>query len=379
MLPMAANAQDAYSLSQDDQQAQPQQAAPVYSAQQIDQMVAPIALYPDQLVSTILMASTYPLEVVEAYRWQQNNPGLQGDELAQAIDQQPWDPSVKALVSAPQILKTMNDNLQWTEQLGDAFLGQQAAVSASVQRLRQQAQAVGSLASTPQQTVSGPAGDIAIIPADPSMVYIPEYNPATVYGAWPYPSYPPYYFSDMRYNGAVISFGFGFVLVDGLWGWNHWDWRHHRIDLVRGGVWQHDPDHRRGVPYHDAATRARFQGANNVAARRSFRGYQPAAASQARFNAAPGAAARVQQPAVNTQTRAAAARPNFRTQASSRPAMPEQHSAPVFESFSGRPDVHAQSMRGASSRSVMQHAAPDPRPSAPEQHGGGGDGHEHFR
>ena len=200
-LPQMAFGQDAMQPPP-DQYAQPQGAPvapqPTYSPQQLDELLAPIALYPDQLVGQVLMASTYPLEVVEASRWRQDsaNANLQGDQLAAALEQQSWDPSVKSLVQFPQVLSMMDQNLQWTEQLGDAFLAQQSDVSNSVQNLRQRAQTAGHLQSTPQQTVAGGSGrDRHPASAQPDVVYVPTYNPQVVYGSWAYPDYPPYYFA----------------------------------------------------------------------------------------------------------------------------------------------------------------------------------------
>ncbi len=147
----------------------------MFNAEQLDQMLAPIALYPDTLVSQILIAATYPLEVVEANRWRQD-PAIapvSGGQLAEALEQQPWDPSVKALVQFPGILHIMDANLAWTQQLGEAFLSQQPALMDSIQRLRRSAQASGSLASTPQQFIQDQSGTVSILPANPEVVYVP--------------------------------------------------------------------------------------------------------------------------------------------------------------------------------------------------------------
>ncbi len=261
----------------------PLSAAPPFSPQQLDQMLAPIALYPDPLIAQILMAATYPLEVVEADRWLQvpANASLQGDELTAALQAQPWDPSVESLVPFPQILKMMDDNLEWTEKLGDAFLAQQTDVMDSVQRLRRSAEATGGLAATAQQMVTTQYGTVDIEPASPAVVYVPCYNPALVYGAWPWPEYPPY-------GWACGGFPWiGVPVVYPLWGWSHWRWRHHRLDIdphkfnainphrppVRSAIWQHDPVHRDGVPYRDPVTRARFQGPVSPERHLALRGY----------------------------------------------------------------------------------------------------------
>ena len=285
--PVALNAQYAPPPPPPDQSQvapPPNQPAPVYDQAQLDQLLAPIALYPDQLLGQILMASTYPLEVVEAARWIQdpNNAALRGDALAQALDQQDWDPSVKSLVPFPSVMQMMNDQLQWTQRLGDAFLAQQADVMESVQRLRHEAWNNGRLQSTPQQVVTSDGPDIVIEPADPSMVYVPYYDPSVVYGAWAYPDEPPYYFMPPPgyiYGPMVagIGFGIGYGVFGPFWGWDDFDWRRHRVHIDRdrfrdmdrhhretivGDTWQHDPEHRRGVAYRDAVSQQRFTRAN---------------------------------------------------------------------------------------------------------------------
>jgi len=265
----------------------PMSPASLFSPRQLDQMLAPIALYPDSLIAQILMAATYPLEVVEADRWLQvpANAALKGDQLAAALQHQPWDPSVKSLLPFPQILRMMDNNLEWTEKLGDAFLAQQADIMDSVQRLRQRAEAAGALASTPQQVVSIQDGIIAVEPANAEVIYVPVYNPTLVYGVWPWPEYPPFYF--WPWPGFVMGFGIGFPVVYPLWGWYHWEWHHHRLHIdvhrfneinvyrppVRSDIWQHDALHRDGVPYRDPVTRARFQGTVSPEARLALRGY----------------------------------------------------------------------------------------------------------
>ena len=184
--------------------------------QQLEQMVAPIALYPDELVSQILMAATYPLEVVEAARWSKENSKLTGQALEDAMQKQSWDPSVKALTAVPQTLAMMNDQLKWTQDLGDAFLAQQNDVLDAVQRLRARADAAGNLKSTPQQTVtrttrpagspaSAPAQAYVIQPANPTEYYVPVYDPGLVYGAWPYATYGPFYWYPPGYVAAGYS------------------------------------------------------------------------------------------------------------------------------------------------------------------------------
>jgi hypothetical protein len=349
----------------------PNQATLQFTPPQLDQMLAPIALYPDPLLAQVLMAATYPLEVVQADRWLQTpgNAALTGAQLAAALEPLAWDPSVKSLVPFPQILHMMNRNLDWTERLGDAFLADQAAVMDAVQRLRQRAEAAGKLGSTPQQVVTTQGPLIMIEPVSPGIVYIPVYNPMLVYGVWPYPELPPYYFPDF-FPGVVIGgFGFGWFgvsIVAPLWGWDHWDWGRHRIDIDRnwfasfnrqrppvgGGTWEHDPLHRHGVPYRDSATRARFPGAAvSPDALRSFRGYPTGPAVQSR--PAPGGAL----PQV------------IRPQAAPPTAVRPQAAPPVFQSYGRGAEIRSQAERGQSSRMSMpaspsRGAAPRSAPSS---------------
>ena len=166
-------------------------AKPTFKQEELDQMLAPIALYPDSLLTQILMASTYPLEVVQAERWAKQNKDMKGDALAKALEAQPWDPSVKSLVNFPQVLTMMSEKLDWTQKVGDAFLAQQKDVMATVQKLRAKAEAAGNLKTTKEQVVKVEKEIIIIEPASPQVIYVPTYNPTVVYGAWPYPAYPP--------------------------------------------------------------------------------------------------------------------------------------------------------------------------------------------
>ena len=194
-------------------QTSPAPAAPGQSQQllnsgQLDALVAPIALYPDPLISEVLMASTYPLEVVEAARWVAAHKGLKGAQLKADVSKQSWDESVKSLTATPSVLQMMNDKLEWTQKLGDAVLAQQPDVMGAIQRLRQRAQANNKLASSKQQTVTtqeeGGQQVIDIQPAEADMLYVPYYDPSVVYGAWPDPDYPPYYFGMPDYIGADL-------------------------------------------------------------------------------------------------------------------------------------------------------------------------------
>jgi len=205
------------------------------SPEQLQQLVAPIALYPDSLVAQILAASTFPEQVVEADRWLQTHPDSKGDALGHAVDQQPWDPSVKALTAFPSVLGNMDKNLSWTSSLGDTFYNQQAEVMDAIQVMRRRAEQVGNLKSTPQQTIATQGSTIVIQPAAPEVVYVPAYDPWLVYGdpilAWPgwYP-YP-----GIWWEGPYLSWGIGFEIgwIGGFgWGWGHWgfDW-HNRYAM----------------------------------------------------------------------------------------------------------------------------------------------------
>jgi hypothetical protein len=262
-------------------------AAQKLSEAQLDQLVAPIALYPDPILSQMLMASTYPLEVVEAAHWvhEPANKPLTGDALTAALKNQSWDPSVMALVPFPRILAVMADRVQWTEQLGNAFLAQQNDVMASVQRLRHAALAAGNLKMTPEchciiQTTDN---QISILPSDPKLVCIPIYNPKVVYGAWPEPAFPPIVFPVPVGFAYDPGFWIGFeppielAVFGPLWGWGWFDWPGGRIVVdnaafgrlepyhaaFAGGTWVHDPAHRRGVAYAGAAVATRFGNAQS--------------------------------------------------------------------------------------------------------------------
>jgi hypothetical protein len=212
----------------------PVQAAPQTSGQ-VQQLVAPIALYPDPLIAQILAASTYPTQVVEAWRWMQQHPDLKGQQLAEAVDPQPWDPSVKALTQFTSVLDNMNTNLSWTSALGDAYVNEQDEVLDAVQTLRERAKAAGSLQSTSEQIVTTEGQTIAVEPADPQVVYVPAYDPWLAYGD-PLVAYPGWVgVPGIFYDGPDLYFGagLGVGLVAGFgWGWNDWgfDWHNRRID-----------------------------------------------------------------------------------------------------------------------------------------------------
>ncbi len=237
---------------------------------ELDQMLAPVALYPDPLLSQVLMASTYPLEIVEAARWARANPGLQGDEAVRAVADKDWDPSVKSLLAFPDLLARMDEQLDWTRRLGDAFLAQEEQVMATVQQLRQRAQASGNLAPDERQRVVSEGGTIAIEPANPQVVYVPYYDPHVVYGPWWWSAYPPVAWAPWP-GYAVVRPGFwwgvGIGITTGFF-YGGFDWHHGHVKVVHAhnyyvkpayphryaghkpvqpGRWQHDNWHRRGV------------------------------------------------------------------------------------------------------------------------------------
>lgn len=293
--------------------AQDQGSKKVFSQEELDQIVAPIALYPDSLLAQIFMASTYPLEVVQADRWAKQNKNLTGDALAAALEKQGWDPSVKSLVNFPQVLTMMSEKLDWTMLLGDAFLAQQKEVMDTVQKLRKKAESEGNLKTTKEQkvVVEQEAQTIVIESASPQVVYVPSYNPTVVYGAWPYPAYPPYYYYPPGYAPGAGLFYFGAGVAVGVawgyaWGDCHWHGGEVDIDVDRNidvnhnidrtkykeqyqgkgregragqGSWQHNPEHRKGVAYRDQATGQKFNRASTTEAMRSREGFRGRAES----------------------------------------------------------------------------------------------------
>lgn len=244
------------------------------SRAELAQMLAPIALYPDVLLSQILMASTYPIEVIEAERWVRSNPGLQGDALDAALLDTNWDPSVQALCHFPAILTVMSERIGETTNLGNAFLAQQQEVMDTVQELRAQAYAQGNLNTTEQQRVVVDNRTIVIEPASPSVVYVPYYDPLYVYGPWWYPAYLPYYWGPPRVTlGFGISFWPGIYFGFSFGNWCYFDWPRHSVYVDvhkrpryarhdrwhdrwhdQSGSWHHAPVHRRGVAYRDKDT-----------------------------------------------------------------------------------------------------------------------------
>jgi len=289
---------------------------------QLDQLVAPIALYPDPLLAQVLVAATYPLEVVQAERWAKDNKDVTGEALTKAMEGQDWDNSIKALVAVPDVLAMMNKDLDWTARLGDAVLAQQPDVMAAVQRMRALAYENGKLESNDQQSVTvtqevnvnqAPAADqapasqpatsqqsapqqaIVIEPTSPEVVYVPYYQPSVVYGTWPYPSYPPYYFPPPPgyvFGGALargLAWSAGFAIGNAIWGTGfNWGRNDIRVDVNRNidfnpnvninnnnvnvSNWQHNSEHRRGVNYNNASVENRFSKSDLASKREEFRG-----------------------------------------------------------------------------------------------------------
>jgi Protein of unknown function (DUF3300) len=278
---------------------QPAPAQP-FKPEELEQIVAPIALYPDSLLAQVFMASTYPLEIVQAARWSKEHPDVKGDAVAKAVEKEAWDASVKSLIAFPDVLTMMNEKLDWTQKLGDAFLAQQKDVMDAVQRLRTKAKEAGNLKSGKEQTVKteaapagAPAPQIIIIESkDPEVVYVPTYNPTVVYGAWPYPAYPPYYYYPPYYapGAAFFSFSVGVVVGGAIWGNCNWGGNDIDIDVnrynnfnrnefnrneINNGKWKHDSNHRQGVGYRDSATQQKYNRGSSresVSSREDFRG-----------------------------------------------------------------------------------------------------------
>ena len=302
---------------------QPAGSSAVFTPEQLEQLAAPIALYPDPLVAQVMMASTYPLEIVQAARFVRDHKDLKGDQLNEALKEQTWDDSVKSLVAFPEVLSLMDGKLDWTQKLGDAVLAQQKDLMDAIQRLRARAQAQGNLKSTSEQKVTvepapapppapaapgqpsaPPTQIITIEPTNPQVVYVPSYNPTVVYGAWPYPAYPPSYPYPPGYvfGTAALSFGLGMATA-ALWGNCNWGGGHADVNInnyqnysknvnrsnvasertaraqegQRGNrsEWKHNPENRRGVQYRDQGTQQRYNraaDAKGAQSREQFRG-----------------------------------------------------------------------------------------------------------
>jgi hypothetical protein len=273
---------------QDPQTTPPAPGAGKIPEGQLDSLVAPIALYPDPLLAQVLAASTYPLEIVQLQQWMEKNKSLKGKALTDAVMKQPWDPSIQAMAVLPEVVKRLADDIQWTADLGNAFLAQQSDVMEAVQRMRKKAQDKGNLKTTEHQKVETQVIEsksvIVVQPASPEVIYVPSYDPVVVYGPSYYYPYPPIYYPPPGYYawGMAVSFGVGMMIGaawGGGWGWGC-GWGHNDIDInidnnfvshhnrqnsgnrVGSGnnKWQHSAQHRGAAPYSDRATADRFGG-----------------------------------------------------------------------------------------------------------------------
>ncbi len=367
-----------------------------FPQEKLDSLLAPIALYPDELLAQTLMASTYPLDVVEAARFVKANRELKGDALDQEVLKKNWDPSVQSLTAFPQVIEMMDDKIEWTQELGDAFLSNKQQVMATVQGLRQKADASGNLQSNEQQKVVKEQTTIIIEPAQPDVVYVPTYNPTVVYGSWWAPMYPPYYWPPPAYyypGGALVAgaigFGIGWAIGSNHWGWGSCDWGRGDINIdidknntfinnnkdfknkVSNGKWEHNPS-------QDNATRERFQKSDPgaVASRRDARGFDTAGTRDAQR---PGGADRASAGTRDAQPGSGFSRPDTGASAGTRDAQRSggsdfgasagtrdtqrgssssfggsgSHSSPSFNASQSRSQASNYSSRGASSRASM--------------------------
>jgi hypothetical protein len=271
---------------------QPKASGATFSQQDLDELLAPIALYPDALLAQILMASTYPLEVVEAARWQKQNASLKDKALEEALKKQTWDESVKALTTVPQVLTMMNEKLDWTTKLGDAFLAKQEDVLKTAQALRKKADEAGNLKTSKEMTVKKETeNNVQVIKIEnptPETVYVPTYNPATAYGTWWYAAPPPYYYypPGYAYGGAGLAFAsgvfWGAAIAGGI-GWGNNDINinrntnintGNRNNIQGGDKWQHNSEHRKGASYRDNATASKYGKGSDARATQSREQYR---------------------------------------------------------------------------------------------------------
>jgi hypothetical protein len=372
--------------------------------EQLDALVAPIALYPDPLLAQTLVAATYPLEVIQLKQWMDKNPDLEGDALAAEVAKQPWDPSIQSMAATPEVVKRLADDIQWTTELGNAFLAQQGDVMDAVQRMRRKAQDKGALESNEQQVVETKVIEektvIIVESADPEVIYVPSYSPTVVYGPPPvYYPYPPIYYPPYPPGAAFVTFSFG-VMWGAAWGGSccGCGWGGNDIDInidnnfnrnniqggnrvnAGGGSWQHNPQHRGGAPYADRATASKYGGTargDSLSSRQASArqqggaGTRSAGASAGVSNRSPGSAGtRASGPSTaNRGTSAATARSGGGDTIGNRsiPSSSSRSSAGAYggsRGYSGS-SARASSARGASSMSSMSRGGSMPR-------GGGG-------
>ncbi len=382
-------------------QAPAQQNAPLLSPDQLSNLVAPIALYPDNLLGQVLAAATYPLEIAEAQQFLQQNPNLRGQQLIDAAKQQNWDPSVQALVAFPDVMTMLSRDIRWTTDLGNAFLAQQSDVMNAIQAMRARAQQNGRLQSTPQENVTTQYDNgqnaIQIQPTDPNMVYVPQYNPAYVWGPPLYGAYPPLYYPPVSYGcgfdaGVFLGGLFSGFLGFGAWGWGL-NWFAHGLFLnglffnhfgyagYHGGFgrawWAHDPGHRMGVAYPNRAVAGRFGSPSRMdAARngvRSFagngnRGFENRGGSQ-NFNR--GGAQNFNRGGAQNYSRSFSSPQQHFSAPSQHFSAPSQHFSAPSQHFSA-PSQHFSAPSQHFSAPSQHFSAPSQHFSAPRSSGGGG-------
>jgi len=383
-LPCAVMSQDGGYVAADENTGQ------VFRPEQLDQMLAPVALYPDALLAQVFTAATYPLDIVSADRFIREHPGLRGQALVEAAKDKDWAPSVKAMLQFPDVVAMMDNQLEWTTKLGDAFLAQQREVMDSVQRLRHKAYGQGKLASSKEQIVSvDPQTQIIIIEqANPDIVYVPVYDPMVVYGPWWYPGYPPDY---CFYPGFVTGFFLPGFFVSFECGWRSWDcdWHRHNVNIHinnfnnfithsfvrpqrfhvnnagRASVsWRHNAQFRRGAGYRDYWTAQRFGGRQSVsiAGAGNLKTVRPPAApvQRAEFRARP-----VNPPAVRPVMPARVLIPQVSR---------EREGATIFSNIGRGGSERAASFRGQSSFQSIRSSAGGLRGGGGMSHGGEGVG-----
>ena len=280
---------------------------------ELDSLVAPVALYSDPLLAQVLVAATYPLEIIQLQQWLGKNPGLEGDALAEAVAEQPWDPSIQSMAALPDLVNRLADDIQWVTELGNAFLTNQADVMDAVQRMRAKAKDKGALETNEQQVVSTEVVEtktvIVVQPADPEIIYVPSYNPTYVYPPPVYP-YPPVYYPPYNPGGAFVAFSVGVMWGAAIWGGSccHCGWGHSNVNIninnnfnrnsninVGGGNWQHNSAHRGGTPYSNKATASKYGGSargDSLSSRQATARQQQAGAGNRSAGASAGTANR---------------------------------------------------------------------------------------
>jgi hypothetical protein len=370
-----------YAQAAPQQGASSGQDAPKIPNDQLDSLVAPIALYPDPLLSQVLVASTYPLEIIQLQQWMAQHKDLKGDALTTAVQKEDWDPRIQAMSVLPDAVKQLADNIKWTTDLGNAFLAQQADVMDAVQRMRMKAKNAGNLKSTEQQKVEVQTVEsktvVVIQQANPQIVYVPSYNPVVVYGPPVYP-YPPIYYPPPGYYaaGVAIAFGVGIAIgaaYHGGWGYGC-GWGHSSININvnnnyvshynrtninngnrvshhnNGGTWQHNPQHRGGAPYSNRATATQYGGTtrgDSLASRQASARQQPSNINRGTNTANRSGANAAARPTNTMANRSSGSANNIGNR-----QVPTNNAAQRTSAFGGassRADTQATSVRGSSS------------------------------